>query len=307
MEPEKSSIGEISSKISSRPEVVGTSCRPPRERPRHGPATSRCRGASRSCPSEGPGGSGPPVAHGSCRRRYGRTPYGGTRRVTRCARRPRGVLPRACGRYVRTPRHPRADAWGRQSRAQSPRLPHCRHRSPADTWCRLTTARSRSPVGASRSVPPPPNISENDPRRPVRQEPCDGASPNGRPVLAPRGLTLLVATRLPGSAAHVSDSRARQSGNNTAGSYGRATPLARCRRARRSGPGPATTPAAALDAGAAARRCAPVARAATATESLDRDGGAGALEGGPGLVRGVLVDAARAPASGRRPRGPWPP
>src|ERR671927_2028522 len=28
MEPEKSSIGEISSKISSRPEVVGTSCRP---------------------------------------------------------------------------------------------------------------------------------------------------------------------------------------------------------------------------------------------------------------------------------------
>src|SRR3954463_3447413 len=29
MEPEKSSIGEISSKISSRPEVVGTSCRPP--------------------------------------------------------------------------------------------------------------------------------------------------------------------------------------------------------------------------------------------------------------------------------------
>src|SRR3954471_21659667 len=27
MEPEKSSIGEISSKISSRPEVVGTSCR----------------------------------------------------------------------------------------------------------------------------------------------------------------------------------------------------------------------------------------------------------------------------------------
>src|SRR3954454_12080013 len=29
MEPEKSSIGEISSKISSSPEVVGTSCRPP--------------------------------------------------------------------------------------------------------------------------------------------------------------------------------------------------------------------------------------------------------------------------------------
>src|SRR3954452_15741918 len=29
MDPEKSSIGEISSKISSRPEVVGTSCPPP--------------------------------------------------------------------------------------------------------------------------------------------------------------------------------------------------------------------------------------------------------------------------------------
>src|SRR5512144_2290009 len=29
MDPEKSSIGEISSKISSRPEVVGTLCRPP--------------------------------------------------------------------------------------------------------------------------------------------------------------------------------------------------------------------------------------------------------------------------------------
>src|SRR3982750_196168 len=29
IDPEKSSIGEISSKISSRPDVVGTSCRPP--------------------------------------------------------------------------------------------------------------------------------------------------------------------------------------------------------------------------------------------------------------------------------------
>ena len=101
---------------------VGHVLRPsPARRPRPWPSSARCRAASRSCPSAARGGWAPPAAHGSCRRRHGRRPGGwrwirggsrccgtrccgtrccGTRCCrTRCSRRPRGVLPQACGRF----------------------------------------------------------------------------------------------------------------------------------------------------------------------------------------------------------------
>ena len=69
---------------------------------RPGPARCRCRAASRSCRSAGRGGSGPRGARGSSRRRCAGALYCWCRSCCgwacwRCARRPRGVLPRAAG------------------------------------------------------------------------------------------------------------------------------------------------------------------------------------------------------------------
>src|ERR687883_1894235 len=123
MEPEKSSIGEISSKISSRPEVVGTSCRPlpraastrachlalPRSQSKLSVWRARRFGTSsgsRILPKE----IRPDAVRGepegdAVREAAKRGPSTGLR-----ALRAHAEVPTTC-------------AWGHQSRAQSPRLP----------------------------------------------------------------------------------------------------------------------------------------------------------------------------------------
>src|ERR687884_1750334 len=123
MEPEKSSIGEISSKISSRPEVVGTSCRPPSSAastrdchfalPRSQSKLSVCKArrfgtssGSRILPKE----IRPDAVRGE--------PEGDA--VREAAKRGPSTGLRALRAHAETPT---SCAWGRQSRAQIPRLP----------------------------------------------------------------------------------------------------------------------------------------------------------------------------------------
>ena len=71
MVPEKSSIGEISSKISWRPDLVETSSPSSRRFCDVAPSTPRCRPASRSCWSGGRGAAEPRGVRRSWRRRCG--------------------------------------------------------------------------------------------------------------------------------------------------------------------------------------------------------------------------------------------
>ena len=98
--PEKSSIGVISSKISSRPDCVGDVVAALAWPPRPGSASARCRAASRSCSVWRARRSG--TSRGSWILREGDTAGDRCSAVFdvlgRCARRPRGVLPQAlCG------------------------------------------------------------------------------------------------------------------------------------------------------------------------------------------------------------------
>ena len=125
MVPEKSSIGEISSKISSRPDCRGRRCRPASSGLDAGLPALVAEQPVEATRSGGRGGRVPRGARGSCAKeiRRGAVIAAGDRRgVTRCARLPRGVLPRACGAgYARTPTRPGPTRGhdGTQRQAQS--------------------------------------------------------------------------------------------------------------------------------------------------------------------------------------------
>ena len=145
MEPEKSSIGEISSKISSRPEVVGTSCRPLGE---CGLDTGLPLGVTEE-PVEALRLQGQEVrdlqwltdlAEGDTagRRTGGRIEEDAVREA---AKRGPSTGLRALRAHAEVPT---TSAWVQaQGRAQRPTLHHEGTACLAGTWCRLATALSR--------------------------------------------------------------------------------------------------------------------------------------------------------------------